>query len=148
MPANKDALFNVGLAYAGIGDKPNAYESYRNTLKYYPDHKSALNNLGTAFFEDKKYDSAYFYFKRCYDTDSTFSKSSQNLAIYYYTIGNYNQAIQFAANAIRLYKYQLISYDVITKAYRALGNEAEAAKYQSLYREMTVESQEINKTGE
>ena len=148
LPTNKDALFNVGLAYAGMGDKPNAYESYRNTLKYYPDHKSALNNLGTAFFEDKKYDSAYFYFKRCYDTDSTFSKSSQNLAIYYYTIGNYNQAIQFAANAVRLYKYQLISYDVITKAYRALGNEAEAAKYQSLYREMTAESQEINKTGE
>ncbi len=148
LPGNKDALFNIGLAYAGMGDKANAYESYRRTLQYYPDHRSALNNLGTGFFEDKKYDSAYFYFKRCYDADSLFAKSSQNLAIYYFTLGNYNQAIQFAKNAIRLNKYQLISYDVITKAYRALGNEAEAVKYQTLYREMTAESQEINNGAE
>ena len=143
LPTNKDALFNIGLAYSGMGERTKAVESYRNLLSYYPDHRSALNNLGTGFFEEKKYDSAYFYFKRCYDTDSTFSKSSQNLAIYYFTIGNYNQAIQFAANAIRLNKYQLISYDVISKAYKALGNETEAVRYERLYGEMTLEAQEM-----
>ena len=148
LPDNKTALYDIGLAYAGMGDKAKAAESYRNLLSYYPNHRSALNNLGAGFFDEKKYDSAYFYFKRCYDADTTFSKSSQNLAIYYFAIGNYNQAIQFAANAIRLNKYQLISYDILSKAYRALGNEAEAAKYQRLYREMTTESQEINKVEE
>ena len=143
LPSNKDALYGLGLAYAGLGDKAKAYESYINTLKYYPDHRSALNNLGTAFLEEKKYDSAYFYFKRCYGSDTAFPKSSQNLAIYYFTVGNYNTAIQFAANAVRLYKYQVIGYDILSKSYMALGNKTEAEKYQRLYNEMTAESQEI-----
>ena len=42
--------------------------------------------------------------------------------------GNYNQAIQFAAKAIRLNKYQLVSYDVISKAYKDLGNEPGSCK--------------------
>lgn len=144
LPTNKDALYNIALAYAGMGERAMATESYRNLLYNYPDHRSALNNLGSGYFEQKNYDSAYFYFKRCYDSNTAIPKSSQNLAIYYFTLGNYNQAIQFASNAIRLDKYQLISYDVISKAYKALGNEAEALRYQRLYAEMTVESQEIN----
>ena len=140
LPSNKDALYSIGLCYAGMGDRAKAYESYQHALTYYPKHRSALNNLGTAFFEEKKYDSAYFYFKRCYDADSSFPKSSQNLAIYYFTVGNYNQAIQYASNAVKLFKYQLISYDILSKAYKALGNEAEAAKYQMLYVEMKAEA--------
>lgn len=140
LPSNKDALYSIGLCYAGMGDRAKAYESYQHALTYYPKHRSALNNLGTAFFEEKKYDSAYFYFKRCYDADSSSPKSSQNLAIYYFTVGNYNQAIQYASNAVKLFKYQLISYDILSKAYKALGNEAEAAKYQMLYVEMKAEA--------
>ncbi|MEO7263411.1 MAG: hypothetical protein ABIW38_00795 [Ferruginibacter sp.] len=143
LPSNRDALFNTGLAYAGMGDRANAKVSYWNTIKYYPDHRGALNNLGTDYFEEKKYDSAYFYFKRCYDIDSSYAKSSQNLAIYYFTIGNYGQAIQFAANAIKMYRYQLVCYDVISKAYRALRNEAEAIRYQRLYSQISAEAQEM-----
>ncbi len=147
LPSNKNALYSVGLCYAALGDKEKAYESYLHVLTHYPKHRSALNNLGSGFFEEKKYDSAYMYFKRCYNADTTFPKSSQNLAIYYFTVGNYNQAIQFAANAVRLNKYQVIGYDILSKAYRALGNETEAVKYQRLYAEMTAESKdvEINK---
>jgi predicted Zn-dependent protease len=119
-----------------------------NTLKYYPDHKSALTNLGTGFFEEKKYDSAYFYFKRAYDVDTAISKSSQNLAIYYFTIGNHGQAIQFALNAIKLNKYQLISYEILARAYKATGNDAEAIRYQRLYAEMSAESKEMNIEGD
>ena len=148
LPSNRDALYNTGVLYAETGDRANAKEGYRNTLKYYPDHRSALNNLGTAFLEEKKFDSAYIYLKRCYDVDSTFPKSSQNLAIYFFTVGNYNQAIQFATNATRLNKYTLVSYDIISKAYKALGNEAEAARFQKLYNEIAAESAEINNTAE
>ena len=140
LPTNKDALYGIGLAYAGLGDRAKAYGSYYHALRYYPKNRSVLNNLGTAFFEEKKYDSAYIYFKRSYDADSSFPKSSQNLAIYYFTVGNYNQAIQYAGNAVKLFKYQVIAYDVLSKAYKALGNEAEAAKYQMLYIEMKAEA--------
>jgi len=144
LPANKDALYGIGLCYASLGDKVKSYESYQRTLMYYPKHRSALNNLGTAFFGEQKYDSAYMYFKRCYDADSSFPKSSQNLAIYYYTVGDYNHAIQFAANAVRLNKYQLIAYDILAKTYRAMANETEALKYERLYKEMTAESQDMD----
>ena len=140
LPSNKDALYGIGLCYASLGDRSKAYESYQHALTYYPKHRSVLNNLGTAFFEEKKYDSAFMYFKRSYDADSSFPKSSQNLAIYYFTLGNYNQAIQYASRAVRLFKYQLISYDILSKSYKALGNGAEALKYQMLYVEMNAEA--------
>jgi len=135
-------LYSIGLAYAGMGDRQKAKESYWQALSFYPLHRSTLNNLGTAYFEEKKYDSAYSYFKRCYDADSLFAKSSQNLAIYYFTVGNYNESVKFASNAVRLNKYQLISYDVLSKAYKSLGNVAEANRYQSLYVQMSVEARE------
>lgn len=150
LPSNKDALYGIGICYTGIGDKEKAYESYQHALGFYPNHRSVLNNLGAYFFEAGKLDSAYKYFKRCYDADSSFPKSSQNLAIYYFRLGDYNQAIQFASNAVRLYKYQLLSYDILSKAYQSLGNQTEAAKYQRLYNEMAAESRdfEINKDPE
>ena len=148
LPSNKDALYNIGLTSGEMGDKAGAILGYRNTLSFYPDHRSALNNLGTEFLEENKFDSAYTYLKRCYDVDTSFAKSSQNLAIYYFKTGNYNQAIQFAANATKLDKYLLISYDIISKAYKALGNEAEAIRYQKLYNEMAAEAAEVNNTGE
>ena len=140
LPANKDALYGIGLCYASLGDRTKAYQSYQLALTYYPKHRSVLNNIASAFFEEKKYDSAYVYFKRSYDSDSSFPKSSQNLAIYYFTVGNYNQAIKYASNAVKLFKYQVISYDILSKAYKALGNEAEAAKYATLYVDMKAEA--------
>ncbi len=147
-PSNRDALYNLGLTLGEMGDKANAIEAYRNTIRFYPDHRSALNNLGTEFLEENKFDSAYTYLKRCYDSDSTFPKSSQNLAIYYYKVGNYVQSIQFAANATRLDKYLLISYDILSKAYRAMGNETEALRYQQLYNQMAGEAPDIDKPRE
>ncbi len=144
LPNNQAALHIISLAYAGLGEKAKAYESYHNTLKYFPNHRSTLNNLGTVFLEEKKYDSTYYYFKRCYDAEPNFPKSSQNLAIYYYTVGNYNKAIEFALNAIKLDKYQLVSYDVVSKAYAALGNQAQALTYQRQYAIMKMELQENN----
>ena len=144
LPSNRDALYSTGVLYGQMGDPANAKEAYRNTISYYPDHRSALNNLGTVFLEENKFDSAYIYLKRCYDVDSLFPKSSQNLAIWYFKVGNYNEAIKFATNATRLDQYTLISYDVISKAYKALGNEAEAVKYQKLYNAMAAESAELN----
>ncbi len=144
LPTNKDALFTIGLAYTGLGDRAKAYESFQKTIDLYPNHRSSLTNIGTMFFEEKKYDSAFVYFKRSYDSDTSFSKSSQNIAIYYFTIGNYNQAIHFAKNAIRLFKYQLISYDVLSKTFKALGNEKEALNYQNLYNQISFEASELN----
>jgi len=144
LPSNRDALYNTAVLYEEMGDKLNAKEAYRNTITYYPDHRSALNNLGTVFLEENKFDSSYKYLKRCYDVDSLFPKSSQNLAIWYFKVGNYNEAIRFATNATRLDKYTLVSYDIISRSFKVLGNEAEAVKYQRLYNTMAAEAAEIN----
>jgi Tfp pilus assembly protein PilF len=98
--------------------------------------------LGTMFIQENKYDSAYVYLKRCYDVDSTFAKSSQNLAIYYFQVSNFEQSIQFARNAIRLNPNMKISYEILIKIYQNAGNKAEADKYQKLYREMLANAPE------
>ncbi len=147
MPDNQAALNVISMAYAGLGERPKAYESYHNTLRYFPNHRSTLNNLGTFFFEEKKYDSAFYYFKRCFDVQPAFAKSSQNLAMSYYYLGNYNKAIEFALNAIKLDKYQVMSYDVVSKAYAGLGNQVEALNYHRQYAIMQLELQQNNAGG-
>ena len=148
LPSNRDALYNLGVTYGEMGDSTNAIAAYKNTLWYYPDHRSALNNLGTFYVGKNQFDSAYAYLKRCFDVDSTVPKSSQNLAIYYFKVGKYDQAIQFASNAIRLDKYTLISYDIMSQAYKALGNVNEAARYKALYGQMAADAPEAPKNGE
>ena len=113
LPTNKDALYNLGVTYSEMGDSANAIASYRKLINYFPDHRSALNNLGTIFITQNKFDSAYIYLKRSYDSDTTFPKSSQNLAIYFFKLKDYTHAIQYASNAIRLEKNMKISYEII-----------------------------------
>jgi tetratricopeptide (TPR) repeat protein len=143
-PNNQAALHVISMAYAGLGDRGKAYASYHNTLKIFPNHRSTLNNMGAFFLEEKNYDSAFYYFKRCFDVQPRFAKSSQNLAMCYYYTGNYNKAIEFASNAIKLDKYQVVCYDIISKAYAALGNQTEALNYQRQYSIMQREFQQNN----
>ena len=139
LPSNKDALYGLGVTYGEMGDNANSLESYRNTIKFYPDHRSALNNIGSFFLNTGKLDSAYLYLKRCYDVDTTIAKSSQNLAAYYFKMGNSDQSIQFAKNAIRLDKYIRPSYELLINVYKAMGNMEESAKYEKLYHESAAE---------
>ena len=146
LPSCKDALYNLGVTYMETGDSANAVKTYHNLLYYYPDHRSALTNLGAMFFSHNRFDSAYQYLKRSYDSDTTFAKSSQSLAIYYFKLADYSQAIKFAGNAIRLDKSILISYDLLSQAYKAIGNEGEADKYKMLYQQVYMEASESGNT--
>jgi tetratricopeptide (TPR) repeat protein len=140
LPTNKDALYNLGVVYTEMKDTANALAAYYSAIHYYPDFRSPLNNLGSIFLGKGQFDSAYKYMKLCYDTDTTFAKSSQNLAILYFKLGKYNEAIQFASNAIRLDENIVVPYDVLSQAYKAIGDPAKAASYQSLYRQKYTES--------
>jgi len=140
LPTNKDALYNLGVVYTEMKDTANALAAYYTAISYFPDFRSPLNNLGSIFLAKGQFDSAYKYMKLCYDADTTVAKSSQNLAILYFKLGKYNDAIQFASNAIRLDEKIVVPYDVLSQAYKAIGDPAKAASYQSLYREKYAES--------
>jgi tetratricopeptide (TPR) repeat protein len=144
LPSNKDALYNIALTYQVMHNFAEAKKAFQNVLKYYPDFKSAFNNLGSIFIQENNFDSAYFYIKRCYDLDSSVPKSSQNLAIYYFQTSDFQQSIKFAQNAIRLNPNMKISYEILIKIYQNEGNTAERDKYQRLYREMLASTTEEN----
>ena len=139
LPTNKDALYNMGVTYSEMGDSANAIANYRKLINYYPDHRSALNNLGTIFITQNKFDSAYIYLKRSYDCDTTVSKSSQNLAIYFFKVKDYNHAIQYALNAIRLDRKIRISYEILIQSYSIMGMQEEVSKYQKIYQDISTE---------
>ncbi len=147
LPTNKDALYNLASTYQAMHNFADAKKAFQNMLQYYPDYKSAYNNLGGIFTQESKFDSAYYYIKRCYDLDTSFPKSSQNLAIYYFQTGNFQQSMQFAKNAIRLDPNMKISYEVLIKIYQNAGNNAEAEKYQQLYREVLANAPEEENAG-
>ena len=147
LPSNKDALYNIGSTYLEMRNLPEAKKAFHIMLNYYPDYRSALNNLGTIFMQENKLDSAYFYLKASYDVDSTIAKSSQNLAIYYFQTSDFQQSIKYAQNAIRLNPAMKISYEILIKIYQNAGNTAEAEKYKKLYRDMLAEAPEENNEG-
>ena len=144
LPINKDALYNLGVTYSELRDTANAIASYRKLVDYYPDYRSGLNNMGTIYISQNRFDSAYIYLKRSYDCDTTFPKSSQNLAIYFFKIKDYTHAIQYAIKAIQLDRNMKISYEILIQAYGILGNADEVSKYRRLYQDISTEVPEVN----
>ena len=155
LPSNDEAWYNLGVTYLTMLDTTQAIEAFENTLEHDSTYANALNNLGVVYFTRKQYDQAENYFTRITQLDlktmgktdrlTTWAMANRNLGA-----SNYNQALN--ENSIVYLLKSLEFYDevdaeelnqkiigerknVITLLrdnYRAVGNLAEAQKYQAL----------------
>jgi len=140
---------NLGLLYKKTGDTLKAIRNYKKSLainESLGDHRNLamiLQNLGTLFTNQKKFDEAYEYFSRALENNNEinannsrvhlgFSQLFLNQKIYNRAIYHGNQAMELAKESGDL-SVQLENYDILHKAYKGKKKFTEALAYMEKY---------------
>ncbi len=140
---------NLGILYKKTGDTLNAIKNYKKSLainESLGDHRNLamiLQNLGTLFTNQKKYDEAYEYFSRALENNNKIDANNSRVHLgfsqLYLDQKIYNRAIYHANQAMELAKesgdlsVQLENYDILYKAYKGKNKIPEALVYLEKY---------------
>ena len=79
-PDNPDAFYNLGNAFAKLGDWDEAIGHYRRALQMAPDQADILNNLGFALAARKQFADAIACFETALKLDPDSASTHNNLA--------------------------------------------------------------------
>lgn len=91
-PDDPTALYNVGNAFARLGDWPEAIGIYKRALQILPNQPEVLDNLGIALAQNKQVDEAVSSFKAALKLAPDFPDAQNNLGSALFMQGNYVEA--------------------------------------------------------
>ena len=102
---------------------------FKQVLKLDPNHKQALNNLGTVYYNFfQEYETAIPYFQKVLSIDSSFAMAYFNMAYCLDQIGNSNAAVKYYQRAIELRPTDIKSISNLANLYDKLGDFTEAVR--------------------
>ncbi len=78
-PRNTDAMFEVSLLYARIGQRDRAADIYEQILRIRPDFPEVLNNLGIFYYENRNYGRAIELLSRAVELRPFYGSAHNNL---------------------------------------------------------------------
>ena len=92
------------------GDLLSTLNYLNEILKLDSNNKRALNNIGNAYKETKKFDEAVKYYSKAINSDPNYVIAKINLAILHHDLGNLDEAEKFYKELIVLDKYNFAIY--------------------------------------
>jgi len=101
-PRNAALLNKIGICYQQIGDLDSARSYYKRAVRADKQLGSAINNLGTLEYTDKRYGKAIKYFKKALTCPGDLSGVYSNLGYSYCGIKEYAQAMEAFSKALAL----------------------------------------------
>jgi len=136
---------NIGIVHYCQGYKREAVASFKRALEIYRKRDAIrlmslpLFNIGEIYFEDRRYDSALYYYKQSYVLDTLLhdeagsTKSLIKIAATYATLHDYAKAKELALRALNLAK-SIGSKEDIKDAYITLSEISKELKdYRQAY---------------
>ena len=91
-PADSNRMYQAGVALAKQGKLDEAITTFEKALKSDPQNELLLDATGAAYSLKGDFERARQYFLECLDADSGFVPARKNLAISYFTMGQYDLA--------------------------------------------------------
>jgi Flp pilus assembly protein TadD len=91
-----------GVEYAQKGELNKAREEFETAVKMDPGYPEALNNLGSVFYQEKKWEDAIRYYKRALERSPKYGEARYNLARALAHAGKLDEALTDAEEAGRL----------------------------------------------
>ena len=91
-----------GVDYAQKGELGNAREEFETAIKMDPGYPEALNNLGSVFYQEKKWEDAIRYYRRALERNPKYGEARYNLARALAHAGKYDEALTEAEESSRL----------------------------------------------
>lgn len=101
-PRNVEALYNLGLANAKLGDKKTAAETYRKAISYQPGYAIAHYNLGNLMQDEGDFAAAAACYEKAIEYRPSDAKSHFNLGLAYRKLGASDKAISSYKRAIEI----------------------------------------------
>lgn len=128
------AYDNLGKAYRMIGNYKLAIESYKISIKIFPNGVSAHQNLAIAYNKLKEWDNSIMEFKTVIKLSPNSPEGYYGIASVYQKKLKLNLALSNALTALKLYKknppnFIGDSYGQVGLIYYYKGNKDEARKY-------------------
>jgi tetratricopeptide (TPR) repeat protein len=101
-PTDSVALFNIGIAYEGVGDLDKSLAAFRRAAEIKPSYVNAYYNLGTLFMKMGRYDEAIQSLNRVIELNPQFSDAHYNIAASYAQMSDKSNAVSWLRNAVAL----------------------------------------------
>ncbi len=124
LPDDVAALNNLGDIYAfQVEDRATARKYLETALRFDPDHKMALQNLGTVDLAEGRIDEATARFNRLLELDPSFVPALGNLAMIHLSEGRFSDADRFARKILERRPNDVRARELLDKIERAARSE-------------------------
>jgi predicted Zn-dependent protease len=98
-------LFTKAEEFRTLEQYDSARKYYRKASRVDPDDPNALNGLGIVWLNERRYDSALFYFDKAVDRDESFEYGRYNKALAYYYQKNNSRALDEVLKLVDMNPY-------------------------------------------
>jgi tetratricopeptide (TPR) repeat protein len=124
-----DAYFNIALMAEEEGDEQKAYDYYKKTLLYAPDHFWANLNLGS-FYEKRDYlELALEHTERAYRIDPKEKMVAYNLGVVYGKMKDFEKAKKYYLEEISKSNGYILAYSNLAIIYKDAEKDFKKARY-------------------
>jgi len=113
------AHHDLGVLYREQGDREKTIAEYKKALEIDPQYTYSFINLGSIYFDVRRYAEAEELFKNSIKSAPT-AAAYHNLGLVYRKTAKYEQAIEAYEEALRLYPSYMKVYDELSIIYRRL----------------------------
>lgn len=131
-PDYPDALQETGMAYFSRERYDSAEFYFKRLLTVNPNEPNAINNLGAVYLNSKNYPQAIVQFNRSITLNPNYVNAYSNLGRAYYFNKQYDMAIQTFTKEMQIAPKQFGNIPYIALSYQAMGNMAEARRYEAI----------------
>lgn len=126
--------FQLALEMEQSGrDKREAIAEYQKALELCPDMAGALVNIGTIYFNARKWREAEKYYQRALEADPKYPLAHFNIANLHEELGRTSLAIQHYKRAIELYPAYADAHYNLALLYQTRERAMEALRHWKLY---------------
>jgi tetratricopeptide (TPR) repeat protein len=131
-PDYAEAYMQLGLSYYFVNKFAEAEPYFNKVLALNPSDVNAANNLGAVYLNTGKYPQAVEIFKQLVAANPGYVNGYSNLGHCYYQMKQYDATVQMITKSLQLDPGNVKDIPFLALSYKALGNMAEAAKYEAI----------------
>jgi tetratricopeptide (TPR) repeat protein len=134
-PTYSNAFMQIGVVYYMQNKYNQAVPYFNKVVQMDPNNVDALNNLGAVYLNTGQIPQALEIFKKTVAINPNYVNGYSNMGHCYYQMKQYQAAIDILGKAMQLDPRNVKDIPYIALSYKALGNMAEAQRYEAIARQ-------------
>jgi tetratricopeptide (TPR) repeat protein len=134
-PTYSAAFMQIGVVYYLQNKYDQAVPYFNKVIEMDPNNVDALNNLGAVYLNTGKMPQALEIFKKTVAVNPNYVNGYSNMGHCYYQMKQYQETINTLSKALSLDPRDVKDIPYIALSYKALGNMAEAQRYEAIARQ-------------